>query len=239
MSRDRPRPRENHLLSRLPPAELERLRPLLQPVRLRRKQILERPGEPSSYVYFPLSGVSSVVSIMEDGATVEVATVGRDGLIGLSAFFGTDTTPFQVFAQIPGEVMRMPAPAFRAAIDAPGQLQRLVGRYAEARFIQTAQSAACNRLHAVEQRCARWLLMSHDRLGVDRFSLTHEFLAQILGVRRSSVTVAARALQEAGAIRYAYGVITVMNRPALEAASCECYQIIAGEFERLLGFRRS
>ena len=234
---NRPRPRENHLLARLPLADRERLRPLLQPVRLGRKQVLERPGEPIGQVYFPLNGVCSSVSAMADGATAEVATVGRDGLVGLSLFFGSESTPLLVFSQIPGDALRMSADAFRREVEAAGPLQDLVRRYAEARFTQTAQSAACNRLHPVERRCARWLLMTHDRVGADRFQLTHEFFAQILGVRRSSVTVAARALQEARAIRYVYGVITVLDRARLEAAACECYRLIAGEFERLLGFR--
>ena len=235
--RNRPRPRENHLLARLPAAERERLRPLLQPVRLGRKQVLERPGEPIRQIYFPLNGVCSSVSVMENGAIVEVATVGRDGVVGLSLFFGSETTPFLVYSQIPGDALWMPAEAFHAQTASSGPLQDLVRRYAEARFVQTAQTAACNRLHPVEQRCARWLLMTHDRVGADRFQLTHEFFAQILGVRRSSVTVAAGALQEVRAIRYVYGVITVLDRARLAAAACECYRLIAVEFDRLVGFR--
>ena len=235
ISQNRPRPRENHLLARLPAAERERLWPLLQPVRLGSKQVLERPGEPIEQVYFPLNGVCSSVSVMEDGATVEVATVGRDGLLGLSLFFGSETTPFQVFSQIPGDALRMSAEAFCEAVEAPGPLQDLVRRYAEARFTQTAQSAACNRLHPVEQRCARWLLMTHDRVGGAEFILTHEFLAAMLGVRRASVSAVAAVLQRAGLIRYQRGRMTIVNRQGLEAAACECYQIITTEYDRLLG----
>jgi CRP-like cAMP-binding protein len=233
---ERPRPRENHLLSRLPPAEFQRIRRELQVVRLPRKQILQRPGEPIVHVFFPINGVCSAVSIMEDGSTVEVATVGRDGLVGLSLFFDSPVASFQVYSQIPGLALRMGAELFLEEAARSEPFQWLLRRYAQARYLQTAQSAACNRLHSVEQRCARWLLMTHDRVGADRFQLTHEFFAQILGVRRASVTLAARTLQQAGAIRYVYGVITVIDRSRLESAACECFGVIAAAFKRLLEF---
>jgi CRP-like cAMP-binding protein len=230
------RPHANHLLASLPADEQERLRARLQPVRLNRKQMLQRPGEPIEQVYFPLNGLCSSVASMENGSASEVASVGRDGLVGLSLFLGAESTPFQVFAQIPGEALRMSAAAFREEVERSAALQSLVRRYAAALLVQSAQTAACNRLHPVEQRCARWLLMAHDRLAVNRFQLTHEFFSQFLGVRRSSVTVAAGALQAGGAIRYVYGVITVVSRARLEAAACECYRTIAAEYERLLRF---
>jgi CRP-like cAMP-binding protein len=235
---ERPRPRESHLLALLPPDDQQQLRAGAQFVRLRRGQILHRPGEPIGQVFFPLNGLCSTVSVLEDGSTVEVDTVGRDGIVGLSLYFGAPDTPFQVFAQIPGEALRLPGSALLEAVERSSRLDGLLRRYAQARFTQTAQSVACNRLHGVEQRCARWLLLTHDRLVVDRFQLTQEFLSQILGIRRASATVAARALQTAGAIRYVYGVITIVDRARLESISCECYRLIAGEFERLLSFPR-
>ena len=172
---------------------------------------------------------------MADGATVEVGTIGREGFVGLPAFHGAERSPLETFVQIPGAFARLPLAPFRAAA-APGTaLHALLQRFAQAYYVLTAQSAGCNRLHPVEERCARWLLLTQDRAGAATFPLTHEFLGYMLGVRRASVTLAAGALQRAGLIAYHRGVITVLDRPGLEAAACECYAIIRGHFERLLG----
>ncbi len=169
------------------------------------------------------------------GETVELATVGREGMVGLPVFLGADTMPSRAHGQVPGEALRMEAGAFRAAVERHEPLVRLLNRYAHALFNQAALTLACNGVHPAEQRCARSLLQTHDRVGADQFLLTQEFLAQMLGVRRPAVSVAASMLQKAGLIHYVRGRVTVVDREGLEAASCDCYQVIKREFDRLLG----
>lgn len=218
----------------LPTDEYRQLAAQLDPVRLGAREILYAAGQPIADVYFPRSGVCSMLAIMESGASVEVATIGREGMLGLQLFLGAESAPFQTYSQIAGEAFRMSAADFWTAVGRSETLRAVLLRYAQAQFIQTAQSAACNRLHPVEERCARWLLMTHDRVAADRFALTHEYLSQMLGVRRSSVTVAAGMLQQAGLIAYAYGTITIVDRGGLEMVACECYRLITDEVERLL-----
>jgi CRP-like cAMP-binding protein len=228
-------PRENRLLTALPPDVYEGIRPHLEPVELAMRQVLYQPRKPISHVYFLCSAVTSLVAIMDDGTVVEVATVGKEGLVGLPAFLGAHASPLQAFCQMPGSALRMEASRFREIVERTGALNSLLHRYTQALFNEIAQAAACNRVHPMEERCARWLLMTHDRVAEDTFPLTHAFLAQMLGVRRATVTVVAGMLQQAGLIAYRRGVMTIVNRDGLEAASCECYRVVRAEYDRLLG----
>jgi CRP-like cAMP-binding protein len=224
----------NCILAALPRAEYRRCAPSLERVPLELRQLLFDVDEPIAHVYFCESAVVSVVSIMSDGTAVETATVGNEGMVGLPVFHGVDRTAAQAFCQIPGEALRMTTSAFQAELRHQGALGMLLGRYAEAMFTQVAQSSACNRVHPMRERCARWLLTTHDRVGGDEFPLTHRFLAQMLGVRRATVTEAAGSLQEAGLIEYRMGRVLVLDRLGLETASCECYAIIRRAFGHLL-----
>lgn len=226
----------NRLLRVIPPEEYAWLQPHLMTVRIEHGQILAEPDEPFRYVYFPETMVVSQVNRMEDGSVVEVGTIGNEGMVGISLFLDADALPSRTLVQVAGEGKRMPAEVFGDGAQARPQFQRLLRRYTHAYLTQVAQTAACNRMHSLDERCARWLLMTHDRVGrAEQFVLTHEFLAFMLGVRRAGVTIAAGALQQAGIIRYSRGKITVLDRAALESASCECYGIVREHFERLLG----
>lgn len=227
-------PIDNALLAALPPEERRLLASVLEPVPLTFRQVLQEVDKPVEHLWFPRSGIGSVLSDMADGASVEVATVGREGMCGLPIVLGASQSSQLVFVQIPGEGERLSAADFLRLRDRLPVFNRLLLRYALAFLTQIAQGSACNRLHPVETRCARWLLQTHDRVGADRFSLTHEFLAQMLGVTRPSVTIAAGILQKAGLILYTRGVVQVLDRERLEAAACECYGIIAAEFRRLV-----
>jgi CRP-like cAMP-binding protein len=228
------RPGQNRLLSALPPAERERLLPHLEPVTATIKQSFYEINEPIGHVYFPCTLVASLVTVMENGAAAEVATVGNEGMVGLPVFLGAERIPSVSFCQVPGSAWRLDAAALREVVQHDGALHSLLHRYTQAMFNQIAQSAACNRLHGVEQRCARWLLQTHDRVGRDQFELTQEFLGQMLGTRRAAVSAAAGALQKAAFIRYSRGRITIVDRAGLEGASCECYRVVRDEFERLI-----
>lgn len=229
------RPVRNRLLAALPPAEAAQLRPHLEPVALGVKELIYEPDQPIPSIYFPETGVTSILVIMADGKASEVGLVGNEGMLGLPVFLGAETAPGRSYSQVPGESLRMPAAVFAELLPRVGTLARRLQRYTQALFTQVSQSAACNNLHSVAQRCSRWLLMTHDRVGGDEFLLTHEFLAAMLGVRRASVSAVAAGLQQAGLVRYRRGQMTIVNRPGLEAAACECYQIIATEYARLLG----
>ncbi len=231
-------PGGNRLLVALPPEDYQALRPRLAMVALAARQQLHEPGTHIDYVYFPVDGVLSLVTTMQDGVAVEIATVGNEGMVGLPVFLGVGASPVRTFCQVPGHAQRMEAEAFRAAVTAHPSLHDLLHRYTQAVINQIAQSAACNRIHSIEQRCARWLLMTHDRVMVDQFPLTHEFLAQMLGVRRATVTETAGRLQQAGLITYRQREMTIRDRAGLEAAACECYGAIREEYQRLLGIPR-
>jgi CRP-like cAMP-binding protein len=228
------RPR-NRLLGALPAADYDRLVPDLTAVAPRPPQILQYAGEPIRYVYFPNGGVFSVMTLLPDGATVEAATVGDEGMFCLEAFFRDDArSAGNAMMQVPGgDVARMSMSVFRREIAARGALHDLLGRYAEVAIAQMMQSAACNALHTVQARCARWLLVTHDCVHEPEFRLSHEFLAMMLGTRRPTVTLVARALNRAGLIAYRHGRVTVVNRAGLEAAACPCYAIIRAQFDRL------
>ncbi len=227
----------NRLLGLLSPRDYQRLRPHLHPVPLGYRQSLYRANKSIGFVYFIETGVGSLVNTMANGQAAEVGTIGNEGLVGLPLVFGDDRTPTSVYVQVPGAGLRMKAALFRKELARSASMRTVMLRYAHAFFNQVAQSAACNHFHSIEQRCCRWLLMTHDRMQSDEFLLTQEFLAMMLGVQRTGVTVAAGALQRAGLIRYKHGNVTVIDRRGLVRRSCECYGISKKEFDRLLGER--
>lgn len=231
-----PVPQRNHLLDRLSSDDLDLLRPHLHEVRLDYLAPLCESGRPIDSVYFPMSGVASLAKTMENGASAEVGTTGNEGFVGLPLLLESDHTPLGVHMQVPGHALRIPARPFLSAVERSGTLRRLLRRFVFAQYDQTCQLVACNRFHDIEQRCARWLLMAHDRVPHDDFLLTHEVLSMMLGVRRSSVTIAAGHLSEMGLIEYRRGHVTVTDRQGLEKRSCECYWSIRNEYERLMGF---
>lgn len=219
----------------LEPKERERLLEATSPVSLDAKQILLGCGDRIDTVYFPDNAVVSLLTAMDDGTAVEVANIGNEGIVGLPVFLGIESLgpreSYQV--EVPGQARAMDVSTFvKAAQREP--LRRLVERSIQAQFVQTAQRLACVALHSVPERCSRWLLLTHDRVGDRELPVTQEFLAQMLGVRRASVTVAAGGLQNAGLIRYSRGRVTILDRGGLEKAACECYGIIRSEIERLL-----
>jgi CRP-like cAMP-binding protein len=227
----------NHLLDRLPADEFAAVRALLTTVRLTAKQCLSEPSEPIAAVYFPLDAVISLSTTDHSGGTVEVGSIGCEGMAGLPVLLGTDRSIGRLHVQIGGEAERMEAAALQREADRQQVFRRLLMLYAQAFFAQLAQSTACNRLHSAEQRLARWLLICRDRLGRDDLPITHESMAHMLGVRRATVTETAGDLQRRGMIRYRRGVVTIVRRERVEAASCECYRIVREEFDRLLGVR--
>ena len=227
-------PGENRLLATLPRDEYDRLLPHLERVSLPLREILYEANGPIAHVFFPLHGVVSLV-IMDRGFTLEVGIIGNDGMVGTPVFLGSDRSPTRAIAQIPGEALRMEAKFFQKEMGRGGPLYGLVQRYTQAMINQISQSIVCNRRHSAGKRMCRWLLMSHDRVGADEFPLTHEFLAQMLGVCRPTLTAVAGTLQNSGLISYHRGRITVLDRKKLEAASCECYEVVAKELDRLLG----
>ena len=224
----------NRLLAALPDAEYQRLIPHLEHVSLSLKQVLYEVGEPIEYVYFPHQSIVSALSTMEDGSMVEVGLVGNDGIVGIPAALGDNITATTAMVQVPDSAMRMKASLLKSEFQRGGSLQSLLLRYMQAQHAFVSQNAACNRLHYLEGRLARWLLLVCDRVESNELPLTHEFMSQMLGVRRAGVTEAANMLQQSGLIRYTRGKITILNRQELEATSCECYEIIKGEYARLL-----
>ena len=215
----------NQLLAALPAADYARIIPSLSVIPLKLKDILHKPGEPIREVYFPGGGFCSMLTVLEDGGMVEIATVGREGMVGVSAVL--DGAPVTSAAMVQGETdtcYRMKVDAFRREVDRRGAFHELMAHFAQALFGFVAQSTACNAIHSVEQRLARWLLMAQDRMGSDEFPLTQEFVAMMLGASRPTVSVVAGTLQKAGLIKYRHGRVTILERKTLEAASCECYR---------------
>ncbi len=223
----------NLILAALPPDEYERMRPLLTPHPLRMRETLQEAGEPPEYVYFPTSGIISALTVLENGMMIEFATVGREGTTGVPIFLGMGDSNMALVSQMPGASLRMTADAFRAQIKESPGLAALMMHYSGILLALVAQSAACNRAHHADQRCARWLLMTHDQAATDHFPITQEFLAQMLGVSRPSVTLSATALQNAGLISYHRGAMTILDRAGLEQASCECYAVVHEYFPHL------
>jgi CRP-like cAMP-binding protein len=225
----------NRLLRNLPQDEYQRLLPELEPVSLDFKQVLGEPRATMPYAYFPDQGVVSVVDQMDDGTIIEVATVGCEGMIGLAVLFGADSMRSKVFVQVAGRGVRMRATVLKEEAGRNSALRRVLLLYSMAFLTQVSQAVACNGLHKLRQRCCRWLLMTQDRFNSEKLPLTHELLAIMLGVRRSSVTEVLQVLQDEGLIRYSRGKIAILDRTGLESAACECYRIVNGEFDRLLG----
>lgn len=225
----------NRLLGLLPRKDYERLRRHLQPIPLEYKQSLYGANKRIGFVYFIETGVGSLVNTMANGDAAEVGTIGNEGMVGLPLLLGDDRAPTSVYVQVPGSGLRIKATLFNKELARSASMRTVMLRYAHAFFNQVAQSAACNHFHSLEQRCCRWLLMTHDRMHSDEFLLTQEFLAMMLGVQRTGVTAAAGTLQRAGLIRYSRGNVTILNRRALINRSCECYSVSKKEFDRLLG----
>jgi CRP-like cAMP-binding protein len=225
----------NRLLAWLPEQEFQRLLPLLQRVPLPFHSVLNELHAPITHVHFPLWGVISAITLMEDGSTIEVATIGNEGMVGLTAMLGDQGSPNRMLVQVEGEALQMDAEVFQSEVSRSGSFRRLMSLYSSAYAFQVAQAVACNGLHTIQRRCCRWILMTHDRALVDEFPLTHEFLSHMLGVRRVSITSVLKPLQAAGLIRNRRGRIAVLDRKGLEGAACECYQSVRREFDRLFG----
>jgi CRP-like cAMP-binding protein len=232
---DSPLQMSNRILNGLSPEEYQRLSPHLESVELLLGEVLYRPNEPVTHVYFPLRGTVSVVCVFEDGKSVEAGMVGNEGMFGVSVFLGSITSPLEAIVQLPGEALRMRADVLREEFKRGGHLQDLLLRYTQTLIIQIAQTAACNRAHPIDGRLARWLLMCQDRAQASDLQVTHEFIAIMLGTRRAGVSEAAAKLQDMGAIRYRRGHLHILERSKLEKQTCECYLIVKREFTRLLG----
>lgn len=225
----------NALLAMLPDNEFRALVPHLHRVALPIRTVVYERGQPIEHVYFPCTGAHSILAYMETGAAVEVGTVGNEGFSTVDVLIGGDYADKTTVSQVPGESLRLPVAVFKSAIAGDTELRRVAFRYLQAYLAQVSQSVACNRLHVLEERFARWVLMSHDRVPGDEFQLTQEYLADMLGVHRPSVSLVARAFQQAGLIQYSRGTIKILDRAGLEEASCECYDAVKNRFERLLG----
>jgi len=219
--------------------EYARLHCRLQHVKLPLGHVVYESGGPLDFIYFPTTSVVSLLYTMENGSTAEMGLAGNDGMVGVALFLGGETTPNRAVVQIAGGALKMKAKVLREEFERGGQLQRCLLRYTQALITQISQTAVCNRFHPVEQRLCRWLLLCHDRVKANELRMTQEFISNMLGGRRESVTVAAGHLEDAGLIRYARGNITILDRAGLEAAVCECYRVVRDEFDRLLGSSRA
>jgi CRP-like cAMP-binding protein len=227
-------PRRNHLLAALPTPEWERWSPLLEPVDMPLGRVLYESGLSLTHVYFPIDSIVSLLYVMEDGSSAEIAVVGNEGVVGVSLFMGGETTPSRAVVQSAGRGYRLEAQAMKNEFNRAGPVLHLLLRYTQALITQMAQTAVCNRHHSLDQQLCRWLLLSLDRLKGSELRMTQELIANMLGVRREGVTEAALKLQTAGLIRYARGHIKVLNRPGLEQRTCECYAVVKKEYDRLL-----
>jgi CRP-like cAMP-binding protein len=228
-------PSANRIVSSLPPDERERLAKMLQPVTFALGDVVYESGGHLQHVYFPTTSVVSLLYTMENGSTAEMGLAGNDGVVGVALFLGGDTTPNRAVVQIGGGAFGMAAKHLREEFARGGPFQRALLRYTQALITQISQTAVCNRLHEVEQRLCRWLLLCHDRVKSNEIQMTQEFISNMLGGRRESVTVAAGRLQDVGLIHYARGHISILDRQGLERTVCECYQIVKGEMDRLYG----
>ena len=230
-----PHPHDNRLLATLPHEDAERLQSQLTPVPLALGDVLYEPDRPMAYLYFPTTAVVSLIYTMVDGTTAEMGLVGNEGVVGIALFMGGGTMPNRAVVQSAGGALRMKAKILQDEFAMGGKFQQLLLRYTQALITQISQTAVCNRLHSVEQQLCRWLLLSHDRVKADELIMTQELIADMLGVRREGVTVAAGHLQDAGAISYVRGHIQILDRQKLEETVCECYRVVKEEFDRLLG----
>jgi CRP-like cAMP-binding protein len=232
----RPSPHQNHLLDALPASDYERVASHLELIPMGLGDVLYETSVRMRYVYFPTTSIVSLLYVMEDGASAEIAIVGNEGVLGVSLFMGGDTTPSRAVVQSAGFGFRLKAEMLKDEFERFGPTMHLLLRYTQALITQMAQTAVCNRHHSVDQQLCRWLLLSLDRLASNELSMTQELIASMLGVRREGVTEAAGKLQDAGLIRYQRGRITVLDRPGVEARVCECYQVVKKEFDRLLPY---
>jgi len=231
-------PRQNHLLDALPVSEYLRLAPHLEQVPLDLGEVLYESGTKLRYVYFPTTAIVSLLSVMKDGASAEIAIVGNEGILGIALFMGGGSTPSRGVVQSAGHAFRMKAHQFKDEFERFGPLLHLLLRYTQALITQMGQTAVCNRHHSVDQQLCRWLLLSLDRLASNELTMTQELIADMLGVRREGVTEAAGKLQKAGLVRYHRGKITVLDRPGLQKRTCECYEVVKREFDRLLPYKK-
>jgi len=227
---------QNRLLAALPEDIYTRLRPNLERVPLALGKVIYEANEPLSHVYFPVTAIVSLLYIMENGTSAEIGIVGCDGVVGIAVFMGGDTTPNRAVVQSAGDAIRLELKYFRDEFRRVDELHRLLLLYTQSLLTQMSQTAVCNRLHSVEQQLCRWLLLSHDRLESNELVMTQELIANMLGVRREGVSVAAHRLQDNGLIRYQRGHITIVDRPGLESTVCECYQVVKTECDRLLAY---
>jgi len=229
-------PKQNRLLAALPNGEFGRLSPHLELGPLPLGQVLYESGDRMQHVYFPIGSIVSLLYVMADGASAEIAVVGNDGIIGIALFMGGETMPNRAVVQSAGYAYRLKGQLLKEEFNRAGELQHLLLRYTQALLTQMSQTAVCNRHHSVDQQLCRWLLLSLDRLPSNELTMTQELIANMLGVRREGVTEAAGKLQSAKLIHYSRGKITVIDRPGLEARACECYQVVRSEFDRLLPY---
>ncbi len=229
-----PLPKDNHLLATLPPAEWARWEPSLEFVELELSQVLYESGSTLEHVYFPVTAIVSLLYVMQNGASAEIAVVGNEGLVGISLFMGGESTPSRAVVQSAGVGFRLPAQIVKDEFNRAGPVMHVLLRYTQALITQMAQTAVCNRHHSLDQQLCRWLLLSLDRLKGNELVMTQELIANMLGVRREGVTEGAIKLQDAGLISYSRGRITVLNRKGLEARTCECYAVVKKEYDRLL-----
>ena len=227
---------ENRLLAALPAADYERLRAQLRPVEFSLGEVVYEFGGQLDYVFFPTTSIISLLYTMENGTSAEMGLTGNDGVVGIALFMGGGTMPNRAVVQSAGDALKMKAKVLQDEFALGGSFQQLLLRYTQALITQISQTAVCNRLHSVEEQLCRWLLLSHDRLKTDELIMTQELIADMLGVRREGVTVAAGHLQDAGAISYVRGRIQILDRQKLEATVCECYGVVKDEFDRLLGY---
>ncbi len=225
---------ENRLLAALPKVELEQLQPNLELVSLSLGQVIYESGAQMTHVYFPTDCIISLLYLMENGSTAEIGVTGYEGIVGIALFMGGQTTPNRAVVQSAGNAYKMKANVLQAEFNKGGQFQQSLLRYTQALITQISQTAVCNRLHSVEQQLCRWLLLSYDRLHSDKLVMTHSLIANMLGVRREGITLAAKHLQERGVISYVRGTITLLDRPKLETTVCECYRVVKNEYDRLL-----
>jgi CRP-like cAMP-binding protein len=230
-------PQQNHLLAALPAADYERLLPHLEQVPMELGSALYESGSHQGYVYFPTTSIVSLLYVMEDGASAEIAIAGNEGAVGIALFMGGESTPSRAVVQSAGHGYRLRAGVLMSEFSQGGELQHLLLHYTQALITQMAQTAVCNRYHALEKQLCRWLLLSLDRLAANELIMTQELIANMLGVRREGVTEAAGHLQAAGLIQYSRGRITVLDRPKLEGRVCECYAVVKKEYDRLLPYK--
>jgi CRP-like cAMP-binding protein len=227
-------PRENFLLAALPDLEWRRLQPLLEQVEMPLGEVLYESGATLNHVYFPTTSIVSLLYVMENGASAEIAVVGNEGIVGISLFMGGNSTPSRAVVQSAGQGFRLKARSMKVEFNRAGPVLHLLLRYTQALITQMSQTAVCNRHHSLDQQLCRWLLLSLDRLRANELTMTQGLIANMLGVRREGVTEAAVKLQHAGLISYARGHIAVLDRPGLERRACECYAVVKKEYERLL-----